>query len=217
MSDSCRYNEQKTEEMVLCDPCGTDLDDDHRMDCEGVDMKRNEIRLVRPEGKYADQVMAYKKEMEQASSGMDGCAGLEDVKSYEEWIDFEHRLKRKYGEGYVPSDVFLAIRNSDERLVGIIDYRHPLSPFLLRYGGNIGYSVRPDERRKGYAKMMLAQVLEYCWECGETKVLVTCDPENSGSRKTIEDNGGILENIIVDEIGISGHGHICRFWIDRQM
>ena len=67
------------------------------------------LLLVRPSKQYADQVMSYKKEMEQNGDSFDGCAGLEDVHSFEEWIDFENRLKAKYKDGYVPSEIFLAI------------------------------------------------------------------------------------------------------------
>ena len=109
------------------------------------------LKLIRPTCEYADQIMQYKDDMLANNDSFDGCAGLEEVDSFTEWIDFENRLKRKYGEGYVPSEVFWGVRIEDEKVVGIIDYRHPLSPFLLQYGGNIGYSILPSERRKGYA------------------------------------------------------------------
>lgn len=44
--------------------------------------------------------MQYKEEMLINGDTLDGCAGLEDVSSFEEWIDFDNRLKKKYGEGY---------------------------------------------------------------------------------------------------------------------
>ena len=62
------------------------------------------ILLVRPSKQYADQVMSYKKEMSENGDSFDGCAGLEDVQSFEEWIDFEARLKSKYKDQYVPSE-----------------------------------------------------------------------------------------------------------------
>ena len=49
------------------------------------------ILLVRPSKQYADQVMSYKEEMSQNGDSFDGCAGLENVQSFEEWIDFEAR------------------------------------------------------------------------------------------------------------------------------
>ena len=157
--------------------------------------------------------MQYKEDMTANNDSFDGCAGLEDVETFSEWIDFENRLKRKYGEGYVPSEVFLAVRMDDDKVVGIIDYRHPLTPFLMQYGGNIGYSILPLERRKGYASEMLRLMLDICIAYGEKKVLLTCDKNNDASRLTIIKNGGKLENEIIDDVSLGRCGIIQRYWI----
>lgn len=175
-----------------------------------------EIRLIRPSAAYAERVMDFRREMLAGHEPFDGCAGLEETDSFEEWTDFEERLKKKYGKGYVPSEVFLAVRDSDGLPVGIIDYRHPLSDFLFRYGGNIGYSVRPSERRKGYATQMLGLMLSVCKEYGETSVLITCEKQNEASRRTIIRNGGVLENEVENTVGLGEGGIIQRYRIDLR-
>lgn len=174
----------------------------------------DKLKLVEPTAEYEDQVMACREAFLQSGDGFDGCAGLEDTDSYGAWLDFEGRLTQKYGAGHTPSTVYLAVREADNRLVGIIDLRHRLSEFLLRYGGHIGYSVAPWERGKGYAGEMLRLVLEKARARGLDRVLVTCDRDNPASAKSILRCGGVLENEVPDEPGLGRCGVIQRYWIE---
>lgn len=172
-----------------------------------------DIVLVRPSFEYVEQVMKFRKEFLEAGEAFHGCSGLEECENYEDWLDFEGRLSKKYGKDYTPNTLFLGVRKSDNKLVGLIDFRHNLSPFLAKYGGHIGYSVAIDERKKGYAKQMLILLLDECRKLGYEKVLLTCDKENTASRRTILFGGGKLEKEIVDDVGLSDSGIIQRYWI----
>ena len=112
-------------------------------------------------------------------------------------------------EGRVPSNVFIAVRVADNRIVGVIDLRHHLgNPVLREWGGHFGYIVRPSERNKGYAKEMVRQNLIKCKELGLHKVMITCDRNNIASEKTVLANGGVFEK----EVLVDGE-YTKRFWV----
>lgn len=83
----------------------------------------------------------------------------------------------------------------DDELVGFLSLRHTLNDFLLEEGGHIGYSVKPSARQRGHATTALARALEAAAGIGITQALVTCDVDNDPSRRTIERNGGVLEDV----------------------
>jgi len=68
------------------------------------------------------------------------------------------------------------------------------SPYLITYGGHIGYSIRPGRRLCGYGHIILKLVLEKAVEMGLDRALVTCDADNEASRRIIESNGGEFES-----------------------
>ena len=118
--------------------------------------------------------------------------------------------------GFVPDSVFFLLDEERNRLVGAVNIRHYLNEHLLNYGGHIGDGVRPSERRKGYATEMLKQILPKCKAMNINRVLLACDKENIGSAKTIIANGGVLENEVIDEVGLSKSGTIQRYWISLK-
>lgn len=172
------------------------------------------IILIRPIIEYGEQILDFKNEVLQAdgTGSFDGCGDLLRCSTAEEWIEIlNNRLcDETCPRGSVPSDTYLAVRVADNRLVGIIDLRHHINhPILSVWGGHIGYTVRPSERRKGYVKEMLRQDIRKCKQRGINNVLITCSSHNVASEKTILANGGIFEN----EVTVDGE-KIKRFWIN---
>jgi predicted acetyltransferase len=96
----------------------------------------------------------------------------------------------------------------DDRFLGSIALRHSLTDDLLAHGGHIGYGVRPSERERGLAGWALAQTLDRARAMGLSRVLITCDPANVPSRRTIERAGGVLEDVRGD-----GDHEVRRYWI----
>jgi predicted acetyltransferase len=111
---------------------------------------------------------------------------------------------------HVPSTFLFAFVGT--RIVGRVSIRHSLNEFLERVGGHIGYAVVPEFRRRGYATMILRQSVAVAREkFGINRILLTCDDDNIGSIRTIEKNGGILENVIS---GSDLHKPKRRYWIE---
>jgi predicted acetyltransferase len=137
---------------------------------------------------------------------------------YEEGMSFRRYLgvlgEQERGENlkpnFVPSTFLFAFVGP--RIIGRVSIRHALNDFLERVGGHIGYVVVPEFRRRGYATEMLRQSLQIARQkLGLQRVLVTCDDDNVGSIRTIERNGGVLENV---DIGSDLDKPKRRYWID---
>lgn len=175
------------------------------------------IKLVEPSLEYAADIWAFRAEiLEKDADSEDqfaGCLSLDTSNSAEEWIRICRLRKSEETCGQVgtqvPSDMYLAVRQSDNRIVGIIDLRHHINhPVLGTWGGHCGYSVRPSERGKGYAKEMLRRNILNAKALGIGKMLVTCSVDNAASENTILANGGVFESTI-DVDGTK----MKRYWI----
>jgi predicted acetyltransferase len=103
-------------------------------------------------------------------------------------------VTRKLEGDTVHSDYYWITDGEPETVVGFLALRHSLNDWLLEEGGHIGYSVRPSRRRQGYAARALALALDRAAELGLERVLLTCDEDNTGSRRTIEGGGGVYED-----------------------
>ncbi len=168
--------------------------------------------LVEPSEEYAQQIAEYKQACLDANSSMDGCGPLrrcEDPLTYISECK-KYTSPETLPEGWVLTTQFFYIRKADNRLVGMIQVRHYFNDWLSKFGGHIGYSVKPCERRKGYATSMLGAILPYCKELGLDKILITCIDGNTGSEKAILNNGGVYEFTVNEP---DRNRNLKRFWI----
>lgn len=173
----------------------------------------DELYLIKPDISLIDEITSYRREFLDENSSMDGCGSLKHFDNPQDWLDQNKSLENKdtVPENWAQSTQFAYIRKSDKVLVGMIQIRHYFNDFLEKYGGNIGYSIRPSERKKGYAKKMLCDCLPYCREAGLNKILMTCLNNNEGSRKTILANGGVYESTVFEP---NDKVYLERYWID---
>ena len=164
------------------------------------------MELRRPTLADKETILNMMAEFEEAQSAHDG--GFWDAENfdYEEWL--ETNLNKEMGinlpENRVPSIQFVLFDESGHAL-GFLNLRLRLNEGLLNYAGHIGYSIRPSERGKGYAKEALRQGLQVARSKNIKRVLVTCDCDNAASRAVILANAGALEGV---------RGGKERYWID---
>lgn len=159
-----------------------------------IDME-NEIHLIRPTLDLKEEALAYREEhFQHGETVIYGSELFDKTESYEEWLSSVTRNTdpKTVNENWVITDTFFAVRKSDGRIIGIIDLRHTLNEFLKDLG-NCGYSVRPSERKKGYATEMLRQLIQAAKEAEMKELHISVEKENAASIKVIKKNGGVYE------------------------
>lgn len=171
-----------------------------------------ELYLRVPTIEDKESILDYKEEFETCNDYLAGTGSINLFNNFEEWFQkFKNDLSiETCGEGRVPATQYLTFRKSDNKLVGMIQIRHSLNDYLLKFGGHIGDSVRPTERNKGYATEQIRLALLECKKLGLHKVLITCNKNNLASARTIVKNGGVLEN----ELEKSEQEIFQRYWIE---
>lgn len=140
-----------------------------------------------------------------------GSSGVENFEDYHKWLEQNliYSKKETLPEGRVLGTQFISVRKSDGRIIGFVNLRHELNDYLLKYGGHIGGSVRPSERKKGYGSEQLKICIKYCKELGIDDVLITCKDWNIASKTSIMKVGGKFENVETDKDG----NNLERYWV----
>lgn len=194
--------------------CGVEFTDESKIICEKFSVEyvpnqsidTDELLFVEPSMVYAEEIMAYRQEMLEAGSSFDGCFSLKRHESPQSFVD--HCIewsnpRRPVDEHGAWGNVIMVIRKSDNKMVGCFQVHNVLTERMEKYTGHVGYSVRPSERRKGYATQILAKAKDFLSSFGFEEIVVACLPDNEGSRKTILANGGqYIETVFLEEDGV---------------
>ena len=164
--------------------------------------------LRRPSQIDKEDILEMMAEFEREQSAHDGGFWNPDNFVYEEWL--EENIQAEAGlnipENWVPAIQLVSFDVAGHAL-GFLNLRLRLNDYLLEKGGHIGYSIRPSERGKGYAKESLRQGLQVAKDKNIHRALVTCSIKNPASRAVILANGGQLEDI---------RHETERYWIDLE-
>lgn len=171
---------------------------------------KENVILVKPDASFAEEIRSYREEMLIAGSSMDGTGALRRMENPLEWLWYNKTMEHPetVPKDKVPATQFVLTDTDTGRIYGMLQVRHDLNEYLRNFAGHIGYSVRPTERRKGYAKKMLKQALKICRdELGMTRVMVSCLVENEASRRTILACGGVFEEKVYE--------HIENVWLEK--
>ncbi len=157
---------------------------------------KDDIKLVRPTIRYKEQLEEYKDEFFRENlSFIEGSGNLHEFSDISDWIKNNELMSTEetYDKDFVPHTTLLAIRESDDKLIGMTNLRHRLKAITDNLNGDIVYSVRRSERQKGYSKKILRLALNEMKNFQKEEVILTCDKDNIASVKAIVENGGILE------------------------
>ncbi len=140
-----------------------------------------------------NEAIEYIKEHIEYGSNINGSGGLDRyVDDYEGWLlKLDNDYVQVPNEKRVPARTYFLVRESDNKIVGMINIRLTLNDILKQHGGHIGYGIRPTERKKGYNKINLYLGLKVCNEYGIEEVQLDADLDNPASWKTMEALGGV--------------------------
>lgn len=169
------------------------------------------LKLIEPSIELESEFFAMVEEHKTDGKDIINGIGSIDIENFKDSVHQAKDHVRGIGlpEGWVPASTYWLI--CQKRIIGTCNLRHKLNDFLREFGGHVGYSIRPSERRKGFGTQMLRLLLEKAQELGIEHLLVTCDDNNIASARVIEKNSGKLaDKVIKDDSKVP----IRRYWID---
>lgn len=162
------------------------------------------INLVFPTMEYEAEAKEFIAEFYQYDSEINGTGGIVPFLEKDDYAGWIKKVLSdidiaNIDENRVPALTYFYIRETDRKIVGMVNIRLDENELIRKEAGHVGYCIRPTERRKHYASQMLNDALKVCRRLRIQNVLVSCDKDNIASAKTIKSCGGVLEDEFYSE------------------
>jgi tagatose 1,6-diphosphate aldolase len=161
----------------------------------------DDLRLLAPEARWIDEVLrSCNHPLTLAERSSDPPATRQKL------LDFLRSapMGRQVADpatGRVPAYHFWMLADPEVgvppiRIVGGMGFRIGNTHEIELYSGNIGYHVYPAARGHRFAERACRLVLPLARRHGMDRIWITCNPDNTASRKTCERLGARLIDII---------------------
>ena len=114
----------------------------------GGEIYMKKYRLIKPDISYKSDIEDYRKEMLNAKSSMDGTGPFQRMENIGDWLEFNKKCEHKESapENWVTCEQYIYVRELDNKILGMIQFRHYFNEFLEKYGGHIGYTYKEEKK-----------------------------------------------------------------------
>ena len=154
-----------------------------------------DLFLVKPNIKYQKSFVNYALTYKKINDEHYFNKYKKALENFQDYLNDLHNYSKgnDLPQGEVITSTFWLI--DKKQVVGVVRIRHQ----EVECAGHIGYDISPDCRNRGYGFQILKLALEKAMKIGIKEVFLTCNIENTASKKIIEKNNGKLLGTIFDE------------------
>ncbi len=171
-----------------------------------VEFIEQSVELVRPHARARDSFLAAVEEVRPEARYTEVSAQNVDAIITRMVLD-----ETEPEAGKVPDTILWLVKG--DHFIGRLSIRHHLNEKLEKFGGHIGYELRPSERGFGYGTLILRLGLDWARRIGLTRAMLTTDVTNERSIRVIKANGGVLH----DRLHVEGRDvDTLRWWIELE-
>ena len=150
------------------------------------------IKLEKISEIYFDSLKEMKQNyIENAEGRIQGSGALEKYNDLNEWFESINRIEQGLDNNVDKCYYYLIVL--DEEVIGTMCYRPILTESLFDFGGQIGYSIKPSQRKKAYMSQALKLLLNEIKE----DVIIMTELNNIASNKIIIKSGGVLIDTVI--------------------